>query len=82
MLRMANRRQYADASGLSHASKPPSMDPPKARAQRGAQARGKAKELMRGEGERRKAGHLRMAVIHVPPLASNRIAVGRLARPG
>ena len=36
-------------------SKPPSMDPPKTRAQRGAEARAKAKELVR-EGERRKAG--------------------------
>src|SRR3954447_15265717 len=37
-------------------SKPPSMDPPKTRAERRAQARAKAKELMRREGERRKAG--------------------------
>jgi transposase len=37
-------------------SKPPSMDPPRSRAQRRAEARAKAKELMRGEGERRKAG--------------------------
>jgi hypothetical protein len=37
-------------------SKPPSRDPPKTRAQRRAEARAKAKELMRGEGERRKAG--------------------------
>src|SRR5437764_11896769 len=37
-------------------SKPPSMDPPKTRAQRRAEARAKAKELMRREGERRKAG--------------------------
>lgn len=38
------------------------MDPPKTRAERQAQARAKAKELMRREGERRKAdgqpGHL------------------------
>ena len=37
-------------------SKPPSSDPPKTRAQRRAEARAKAKELMRREGERRKAG--------------------------
>jgi transposase len=37
-------------------SAPPSMDPPKTRAQRRAEARAKAKELMRPEGERRKAG--------------------------
>jgi hypothetical protein len=37
-------------------SKPPSSDPPRTRAQRRAEARAKAKELMRGEGEQRKAG--------------------------
>jgi Family of unknown function (DUF6444) len=37
-------------------SKPPSMDPPKTRAQRRADARAKAKELMRREGEQRKPG--------------------------
>jgi transposase len=37
-------------------SRPPSTDPPKSRAQRRAEARAKAKELMRREGERRKAG--------------------------
>jgi transposase len=37
-------------------SKPPSADPPKSRAQRRAEAREKAKELLRREGERRKAG--------------------------
>jgi DDE superfamily endonuclease/Family of unknown function (DUF6444) len=37
-------------------SKPPSADPPKTRAERRAEARAKAKELMRREGERRKAG--------------------------
>jgi len=37
-------------------SKPPSADPPKSRALRRAEARAKAKELMRAEGERRKAG--------------------------
>jgi transposase len=37
-------------------SRPPSSDPPKTRAQRRAEARAKAKELMRREGEQRKAG--------------------------
>ena len=37
-------------------SKPPSSDPPKTRAQRRAEARAKAKELMRREGAQRKAG--------------------------
>jgi transposase len=37
-------------------SRPPSQDPPKTRAERRAQARAKARELMRREGERRKAG--------------------------
>ena len=37
-------------------SKPPSTDPPRTRAQRRAEARAKAKELMRREGEQRKAG--------------------------
>jgi transposase len=37
-------------------SRPPSTDPPKTRAQRRAEARAKAKELMRPEGEQRKAG--------------------------
>jgi transposase len=37
-------------------SRPPSSDPPKTRAQRRAEARAKAKELMRREGERRRAG--------------------------
>jgi transposase len=37
-------------------SKPPSSDPPKTRAQRRAEARAKAKELLRREGEQRKAG--------------------------
>ena len=36
-------------------SKPPSSDPPKTRAQRRAEARAKAKELMRREGEQRRA---------------------------
>ena len=37
-------------------SKPPSQDSPKTRQQRRAEARAKAKELMRKEGERRKQG--------------------------
>jgi transposase len=37
-------------------SKPPSQDPPKTRAQRRAEARARAKELMRREGEQRRAG--------------------------
>jgi transposase len=37
-------------------SRPPSSDPPKSRAQRRAEARAKAKELLRREGEQRKAG--------------------------
>jgi transposase len=37
-------------------SKPPSSDPPKSRAERRAEARAKAKELMRRDGEQRKAG--------------------------
>ena len=37
-------------------SSPPSQDPPKTRRQRRADARAKAKELMRREGERRKPG--------------------------
>jgi transposase len=37
-------------------SRPPSQDPPKTRGQRRAEARARAKELMRREGEQRKAG--------------------------
>jgi transposase len=37
-------------------SKPPSQDPPKTRQQRRAEARAKAKELLAGEGAKRKAG--------------------------
>ena len=37
-------------------SKPPSLDPPKSRAQRRAEARLKAKELMRSDGQARKPG--------------------------
>jgi transposase len=39
-----------------NSSKPPSSDPPKTRQQRRAEARAKAKELLRAEGERRRAG--------------------------
>jgi transposase len=39
-----------------NSSKPPSQDPPKTRQERRTQARAKAKELLRAEGERRKAG--------------------------
>ena len=39
-----------------NSSKPPSQDPPKTRQERRRQARAKAKELLRAEGERRKAG--------------------------
>ena len=37
-------------------SKPPSTDPPRTRAQRRVEARAKAKELLRREGEQRQAG--------------------------
>ena len=52
-------------------SKPPSSDPPKTRAQRRAEARAKAKELMRSEGEARKAGG-----------QSGHTGAGRELRPG
>jgi transposase len=39
-----------------NSSKPPSSDPPKTRQERRAEARAKAKELLRSERERRKAG--------------------------
>ena len=42
--------------GSRTSSRPPSQDPPKTRAERRAEARARAKELMRREGERRKAG--------------------------
>jgi transposase len=42
--------------GSRTSSKPLSQDPPKTRAQRRAEARAKAKELMRREGEQRNAG--------------------------
>jgi len=42
--------------GSRTSSRPPSSDPPKTRAQRRAEARARAKELMRREGEQRKAG--------------------------
>jgi transposase len=47
----AQARQDSRTSG-----KPPSSDPPKTRAQRRAEARAKAKELLRGEREQRQAG--------------------------
>src|SRR5580693_5342711 len=47
-------------------SKPPSSDPPKTRAQRRAEARAKAKELMRREGEGRKAGGQSRAICSAP----------------
>ena len=49
----AQSRQDSRTSG-----QPPSSDPPKTRAQRRAEARAKAKELMRREGEQRRAGGL------------------------
>jgi transposase len=51
------RRLEADARRDSRTSSvPPSQDPPKTRQQRRAEARAKAKELLAGEGARRKAG--------------------------
>jgi transposase len=50
------RLETAAGQDSRTSSKPPSQDPPKTRAQRRAEARAKAKELMRREGERRKAG--------------------------
>jgi transposase len=43
-------------SDSRNSSKPPSSDPPKSRQQRRAEAREKAKELLRAEREQRKAG--------------------------
>jgi transposase len=51
-----SRLEAAARQDSRTSSKPPSMDPPKTRAERRAEARAKAKELMRREGERRKAG--------------------------
>jgi len=51
------RRLEAEARRDSRtSSRPPSQDPPKTRQQRRAQARAKAKELLAGEGAKRKAG--------------------------
>jgi transposase len=52
-LRQLEERARQDSRS---SSRPPSQDPPKSRAERRAEARAKAKELMRREGERRKAG--------------------------
>src|SRR5438552_5630748 len=51
-----NRLEAQARQDSRTSSKPPSSDPPKTRAQRRAEARAKAKELMRSEGEARKAG--------------------------
>ena len=51
-----NRLEVAARQDSRTSSTPPSMDPLKTRAQRRAEARAKAKELMRSEGERRQAG--------------------------
>ena len=51
-----SRLEAAARQDSRTSSRPPSSDPPKSRAQRRAEARAKAKELMRSEGERRKAG--------------------------
>ena len=51
-----SRLEAAARQDSRTSSKPPSLDAPKTRAQRRAEARAKAKELMRREGEQRKAG--------------------------
>jgi transposase len=51
-----SRLEAAAGQDSRSSSTPPSSDPPKTRAERRAQARAKAKELMRSEGERRNAG--------------------------
>ena len=51
-----SRLEVAARQDSRTSSTPPSMDPPKTRAERRAEARAKAKELMRSEGERRAAG--------------------------
>ena len=51
-----NRLEAQARQDSRTSSKPPSSDPPKTRAQRRAEARARAKELMRREGEQRKAG--------------------------
>jgi transposase len=50
------RLEEQTRSSSRTSSKPPSSDPPKTRQQRRAEARAKAKELLRGSGESRKAG--------------------------
>ncbi|MFZ1175036.1 MAG: IS66 family transposase [Mycobacterium sp.] len=51
-----SRLEAAARQDSRTSSRPPSMHPPKTRAQRRAEARARAKELMRREGEQRKAG--------------------------
>src|ERR1700737_273348 len=53
--RIARLEEQVRASSRT-SSKPPSQDPPKTRQQRRAEARAKAKELLKGDGESRKAG--------------------------
>ncbi|MBV9940601.1 MAG: IS66 family transposase [Solirubrobacterales bacterium] len=53
--RLARLEAQARQDSLT-SSRPPSSDPPKTRAQRRAEARARARELMRREGEQRKAG--------------------------
>src|SRR6266571_5360326 len=50
--RLEERSRLSSRTGF----KPPSMDPPKTRQQRRAEARAKAKELLAGDAERRRAG--------------------------
>ena len=51
-----NRLEAQARQDSRTSSKPPSLDPPKTRAQRRAEARAKAKEFRRREGEQRTAG--------------------------
>ena len=51
-----SRLEVAARQDSRTSSKPPSLDPPKTRAQRRAEARAKAKELMRSDGAQRTAG--------------------------
>jgi transposase len=51
-----SRLEAAARQDSRTSSRPPSSDPPKTRAERRAEARAKAKELMRREGQGRKAG--------------------------
>jgi transposase len=53
--RIARLEEQARSSSRT-SSKPPSQDQPKTRQQRRAEARAKAKELLKGDGESRKAG--------------------------